>query len=756
MYHPSETFASTTPPRVCKWILITILFISTGSFLAFLAFAVIPHWAATHYLLRTSLHLVNGTVGPLTEQGFSMHVSVQVRGLEGGLAGHFPPTLSPTTLHLLHPDGKEIVGHIQTPAATIHPYEPVPMGMNLTILDSDRMATMVASWLAQDPGVPIACHFQGRVDAHFLGFHIRDIRVSQFIYFPPMNFLRDVRVEGFDLLGPDPLGGVALEGRGSVIGDVPISLSIPSLPLEAFSRNGERVLASLTSDPLSLGQGEEGKVRVRGRALPLKDDPRGLKEMSALVTDYIHGEEVVLRVRGSSLRTEIEEAPSWLLGAAERTKLNISLPRFKDQDNLLEGLEGIRGEVKITPDTAYSPMVEGQAKAIFSLPWPHLPFQFLSMTGMAGKVYEQGSIDSLGALSIPHLKLLDQGPMGGHDSPGRYWVNGSWSDGSVLSVDPRNQKEKEGFETMISHSLLRSTVNLIFEGSGDVMIDSGMGPLNLSCVPFRTNHTLPGFGGLIQKKPNVTEVKVMGGEEGMLVIHGKVDMGVMPQDILSIDLGPISLEMTYGGREVGWIRVPGMRTLPGKSLILDAEVQLGQGHAVQSMLSRYISEEEGVMVEVRGMDTSSPIPSLIPALKHLHSNVTLPPVPGEAEGLVSQVTLHLLFSSVSSTIHNPLDVPMTLHALQGEAFHDDQSIGFFDEVYDGPDGQGILLPPHTNTSLPNAPVTYGSGGYGLVREALGGTLAVTVYGQMNVSIGSWSMDQQRFHRSSIPVRVKWW
>lgn len=245
-------------------------------------------------------------------------------------------------------------------------------------------------------------------------------------------------------------------------------------------------------------------------------------------------------------------------------------------------------------------------------------------------------------------------------------------------------------------------------------------------------------------------------KKGELIIRGTAHLGTLPKELLSIHLGSITLAILHEGERVGWVRIPGMRTYPGHPLTVDTEVRLGQGPGVQSMLSRYISGDKGIKVEVRGVHNSSDTPSLLPALGRLHSEVSLPPLPGDEEGLVGQVTLHLLFSSVSCTIYNPLDVPILLHGLEGQASHGNQTIGSFDEVYDGPKGQGIPLPPRTNTSLPNAPVSYGRGGYGLVKEALGGTLAVTVDGRMNVSIGSWSLTDQDFHRSSIPVRVKWW
>lgn len=91
--------------------------------------------------------------------------------------------------------------------------------------------------------------------------------------------------------------------------------------------------------------------------------------------------------------------------------------------------------------------------------------------------------------------------------------------------------------------------------------------------------------------------------------------------------------------------------------------------------------------------------------------------------------MHILSSSATFVLFSP--IPMIVTSIRSHAYHNGTDIGTidYDKAFDVAVG---------DTETPRLPVDWNTnGGFGLIREALGGTLKLDARAETGVKIGEW-------------------
>ncbi|KAJ1923184.1 hypothetical protein IWQ60_006039 [Tieghemiomyces parasiticus] len=488
-----------------------------------------------------------------------------------------------------------------------------------------------------------------------IGNEFNDVELIKPIELVGFDGLKETSVEGFDLPGDHPEGGIMLDIKASFRNPSNIGIELGAVTFEP--RYQDTPLGLVTVHDLVMRPGETAQMTMSGRMAP-QSGAEDLARVSDLMSRFIAGHDVPVTVQGRSAQAAGPAAGEllqvgWLDAAFGQLNLAIALPGSEGMD-IIDGINMEDMSLEFTPETAYAPRVSSKDIAAGY----RNPFGFT--LGIQQIKEEIVLLSENGRVPMASLDLPMQ-PVVGDD----HIIHTAFENATMQVLDNAHGV----FDQFVADLTVKSSQAVIFGGTVDTVAQTPIGEVSLTGIPLNAKTTLEGLNGLKDVPTKVLRVDVTGGNRDYLSIELVVLM-TNPSKIQIATRGYIQFE----------VGVPGKSGTLGQAILRDLQLAHGENEVTASFrfrpnppslgadfLSRYLGGAPEIPVVIGGAADSTNIPSLRSAFSSLQLAST---IAGNTEKLLVECRakvplLTVLWNgkvSAEVVVHNPFQAD--LHVLE--------------------------------------------------------------------------------------------
>lgn len=462
---------------------------------------------------------------------------------------------------------------------------------------------------------------------------------------PGLGGMRNLTVDSYELPRNAPGGGVELLANATVWSGGKYFVTMGECEFLVYYRNSTGLLGRVTVERTRLRPGAN-RVTVRGVLRPDARADRVLEPFFSAYAARRPGLEIIVRGAGVG-----RGMPEWA-GALVRD-LDLRVPVVSTLD-----LDVVRSidvhSVNCTFDREGNPVVGANVSSAFASPFG-FPLRVLEVA-MNVTLLHGGA--AIGGMRIP--------PVAVGSRMGQQNVSVAFGRQQRLDVGDR-----DGFDALVRSVLADPSVRVQARANVSVRFLSGLGDVWVRGIPLPRplSIVLRGFDSFRGVSVSNGALYSANGTEDALTVTSAVSIG-NPTPV-SADVGPMLVNITYDAERLGTVVIgtaflPDARIGRGVSAGLVATASLipgaepNAGPAIDEFISRYIRQDAGISVGMRGRPDSTRIPLLQPVLAttrlDLHFQVPRYQFIRSVDVTVS------LFHGIKAhvTVFNPLPVPATV------------------------------------------------------------------------------------------------
>ncbi|KAJ2279432.1 hypothetical protein GGH14_002768 [Coemansia sp. RSA 370] len=596
---------------------------------------------------------------------------------------------------------------------------------------------------------------------------------------PPPN----VNVTACDVVGP-----VVDMRRGGITAQANLKLGLPAFasanvsPIWLdFSYHGI-VIAAAEVGPVSIYASGVGDlpVKVNVRQIETSAHEAALADMAIKASS---GEGFELAVSGAD-PSRYDTAPLWLRRALRNITIPVRSDMFQLPHDVSLPIEDIVKSVAVDKLYGY-----WSAKDSFN-PWAGVSAQVsidIPNTTAADVKFE---IESL----VPNIQLLDEDqlPFATVDiptTPIRVMQTGELQfvascdyDRIGLSVIPGRELQ---FTRAMKRALSDRHVAIGVDGTLNVSMTTSIGQIHIEALPIATNidwkfDRLEVAGGDSEMSNNklaeisVTRIHVLDTTRDQIKLE--IDIGVENPFTYGAFISDMALEVNYAGLHIATVGVKELSLSQGTNdVTVYVDFNNYPGDPRQRMLFLEASSGKNVTLEISGFPNCTTISPLEESLRgfsqkftidtsQLGSHSSSPGIfTGKFPKVLREVVFHIFTMSAEATVVNPVSgASVWIQTIDAIGYYeDDIPLGVLE--YDFTDKQpsrqgqsnGLLLPYNQAITTPRLPITANetSIGWDVVRRAIGGTLDVSVFTNIQMQVGNAPLNFTIMGRNA-PVKIR--
>ncbi|KAJ1730535.1 hypothetical protein LPJ61_002959 [Coemansia biformis] len=582
-------------------------------------------------------------------------------------------------------------------------------------------------------------------------------------------------------------GGVTAQAYVHVENPLKLSANINAVRLDICYNN--ITVAAVEVGPASIHAGRSSRVPVTAN---IKKIANHLHEAALveMVRKASAGEDFALTVSGSDPR-HYDTAPLWLRRALHGMRFSIRssashLPRpsFQAIEDIVKDIAIYRMFAYWSAEDSYRPWVGFAGEATVALP-----------NASAANVTLE--VESL----VPTLQLLDeeQRPFATVDMPAstiKVKQTAALQFAAMCDFERLGLSVVPGREHQYTRALRRAVEDrraaFGVNGTLNVALATSIGRLRIDAIPFRTDVDWYFGPDSSATHANVrSEVRQGVDRTSTEVAVTRLHIVDTTPDLVAIDVGlavsypfsygafitDLALMVRYKGLHIATVGVARLSLSRG---VNNATVNIDfSNHPADPRQREFFLEASAgrnITIEVAGFPNCTSILPLEASLRHFSQEVTVDMSKlGRASGspgavvvslpqAVREIVFHVFSMSTEATIVNPVSgAGIWLQAIDAVAYYKgDIPLGTlqYDFTAAGPSrhtprSSGLLLPYEHAATTPRIPIVANetSIGWDIVQRAIGGTLDVDVFTNVQVRIGNAQLNVTTVGRSA-PMKIR--
>ncbi|KAJ2586321.1 hypothetical protein IWW49_004085 [Coemansia sp. RSA 1797] len=351
-----------------------------------------------------------------------------------------------------------------------------------------------------------------------------------------------------------------------------------------------------------------------------------------------------------------------------------------------------------------------------------------------------------------------------------------------LSVIPGRELQ---FTRAMKRALSDRHVAIGVDGTLNVSMTTSIGQIHIEALPIATNidwkfDRLEVAGGDSEMSNNklaeisVTRIHVLDTTRDQIKLE--IDIGVENPFTYGAFISDMALEVNYAGLHIATVGVKELSLLQGtNNVTVYVDFNNYPGDPRQRMLFLEASSGKNVTLEISGFPNCTTISPLEESLRgfsqkftidtsQLGSHSSSPGIfTGKFPKVLREVVFHIFTMSAEATVVNPVSgASVWIQTIDAIGYYEnDIPLGVLE--YDFTDKQprrqgqsnGLLLPYNQAITTPRLPITANetSIGWDVVRRAIGGTLDVSVFTNIQMQVGNAPLNFMIMGRNA-PVKIR--
>ncbi|KAG0652027.1 hypothetical protein D0Z07_1013 [Hyphodiscus hymeniophilus] len=540
-----------------------------------------------------------------------------------------------------------------------------------------------------------------------------------------LNF-RDVPVS------PSGLRGMAADVSLSLVNNFPIRLVIPPMSFDILVPNCGLDqdfirLADATTDVIDVQPYSDVKVDVGGivRDLPkmlIKTCPHSdSSPLDLLLSDYIHGNDTTMFVRGSSMPSP--ETPQWISALAASITVPVPFPG-KTFDKLIRNFSltdtkfSLPNPLVDPGSDAANPQISGTIVVEAGLP-KEMNFA-INVTRVRANATVSYKGDELGVLNLRKWQFADSERIEAKDGE-----EAGLRIKSRIEDAPLNITDNDIFTDVLQSILFGEAVNLKIIAVVDVEVSTVLGKFVIKDLPAEGVVPVKRCSDL---KPKVGNLRVLSTGKTSINLQALVNF-TNPTEYTA-EVPNFNLHILNNGSIIGDATAKNIfvRTGNNTNILIEATWDpTGFGGEKAAKIGRELLSHK-FKIEI-------PTPRLSTPSTGNGDDDDDDDEDDHKPHFIEDATFHLFSSTAQFTLISPLQyTSIYIETINATAFYNHtEPVGRID--YDYP----FKVPPGSSQT-PKLPVEWSidSVGYEALQNALGGTLKLDAKGTVGVRLGQWS------------------
>lgn len=570
----------------------------------------------------------------------------------------------------------------------------------LTITDEGQF-TAFATLLLHDPSFTWTIH-TNKLRVTALGTIFDGVSLSKDITFKAFNGLPGVTISNFQLPTDDPAGGIRIETDSLIPSPAQLGIDLGTVSFQASFEG--TVIGPLSTTSLALAPESVTNAHLSGRITPKSGSD--LNVIGKLFSQFLAGQNQTLSVRGDSVQPTGTGVVGWLSSAFKTLTLQVILPGHVFQ--IIDSIALSDLEIAMTEQgQAFAPLASSQ----------HTLATYRNPFGFSLQVIQSAEDIILGAsgLDFAELKLPQSNTVGGVSTGNEANLE------IVFSKQPLQALNNAFFAAFFAAVTDTQGVEFELKGSADVVARTSIGDVPIANIPFNVTSALRGIDsfGHTADLSNVS-ITGSGGNRGNEFINADTTTTLQNPSNISLQTNDVSLAVFFKDVKIGRAAINTLNLSPGENKVATEfhyEPDNANDTTAQSFLSEFLQSGDILPLSIKGDQSSSPYPSLVPALEGVSLTTSLTGL--NAPPILTHINVHIPLSAVVDSlvsidfdIANPLDTDMHITFAQADAGVNGETFAHFDQ-------------PFTSFTIP-ARGTANSGRFGNVLLTKGAILSLPI------------------------------
>ncbi|KAJ1871080.1 hypothetical protein LPJ55_004183 [Coemansia sp. RSA 990] len=590
-----------------------------------------------------------------------------------------------------------------------------------------------------------------------------------------------------DVVGPvdDTVdGGVTMHAKLLLNAPIPVSANISPVRIDARYQN--ITIASVDIGPTTMFAGGVSSIPVTTNIKRISSSAHE-EALANLAMKISSGEGAELLLSGSDPSC-CEQAPLWLRQMLHMVEIPIAtdiaqLPHYAlpPYENFVKKVSVDKLYAYWSAEDSYKPWAGISAQVLIEIP----------NTSGANATFE---IESL----VPHLQLVDEDnqPFATIDivaipiqlkqvAPFKFVVSCGFD---RLGLSVVSGKEEQ-FTYAMKRALSDRNLALGINGTLDIVLATSIGLIHINKLPVDANidwtfdadirmpHSI--FYNAIDAAPNA-EAESSSAKVSVNRIH----VAETTRELLVFELGldivnpftygafitDLALNVNYDGLHIATVGVEELSLSKGKNTqTVYVHFNNYPEDLRQKRLFLEASVGRNITIEVAGFPNCTRIPPLEASLREFTKELTVDTSklrkPGTSSGklagsfpqVLQEVVFHIFSMAAEATVVNPVSgAGIWLQKIEAIGYyHEDVPLGTLEYDFTAKQPSGLRLPYNQAVTTPRLPITANetSIGWDLLRKAIGGTLNVDVFTNIQMQIGNAPLNFTVLGKNA-PVKVR--
>ncbi|KAM0789126.1 hypothetical protein ACM66B_003180 [Microbotryomycetes sp. NB124-2] len=506
-----------------------------------------------------------------------------------------------------------------------------------------------------------------------LGITVDGISISKEVVLDGFNGLRGgVVINSFDLPANDPAGGVSLSLQTTITNPSSVGVALSQLGFE--NSFGSTIIGpAAATSAFALTPKSTTQLPLTGRLVPQTSD-QGLNDVSTLFNGFLHGVPADLIVRGQYA------GPSdvvWLNEGIKQLAIAVILPAASNLQ-VITGIQIPSLSLFFSESDPWAPRFSSDTTASFQL-----PFAFPVDIQQIATVITAGAPNS-GPQST-RLSKRAPGDFAELDVPNGPARTDIVARTTLIPIEnaPFQSVDNGEFSAFVARTTVSNTVSFSLNGNADTKTSTAIGLLTLVDIAFDVDTTLLGLQGLNAQPTTVSDLDVFRGYPDYLQIN--VNARLYNPSNITIGTGDVAFGLEFNGQLIGTANLANLVLVPGENIkATEVRYQPGGGAAQQAgqlLLENFVQAVPSDTI-ILGTDNTTPIDSLVEALKQLRIGTVIPPL---EQNLITQANLvfppdiaDTFIAQATFNLQNPFTASINLVSVNARATYQGIYLGVID------------------------------------------------------------------------------
>ncbi|KAI8331890.1 hypothetical protein BC941DRAFT_437841 [Chlamydoabsidia padenii] len=587
------------------------------------------------------------------------------------------------------------------------------------------------------------------------------IVLDKWVTMDGMAGLKHTEMKNMVFPGPHPLGGIAIQGMVGIYNPSrTLSMTLGNVDFGIYlidDENEQDVMIGVVRalETQLLGQ-RMNYFTVSGRTLPLDDntDTRKQQLLEQFLTQYLHGNTSMVRVRGNAFGPDDDQVhfsiPDWLQRTLASITLTFPFPGTTQHDNMIQSLTMHHLNIDLSSTL---PLVSGDTVAFLHLP-KEMKGVAVDVTEIQPDVYLYLDPDS----TEPFARLHPPHPCSSNTTTTRV--------ASRIDKAPLDILHQTTFDAFLESVYQDNNVTLYLQGTTRALVISEFGTLYVDDLKLDGQIKATGMQGMKHPAPQVTSLAIIQGFPDALQVQPR--LVIANPSNMDLNLGSITFAMLYKDIEIGNVTIQQLKLIHESSNAFDSQGHIfatpiplrgtcGNTQAPSPMvhfIGDYISGLQTELVIAGRQAGSNYLNGL---LRLLVFSIHIPRF--DKPPLLQGIQMNLLSSTALVWLRNPFQgIDMRISTMNASAVYQDQLVGTMVADFI------VTLPPVKCSNdndctgavvvTPKIPVVLKKFGLDVISKALGGTLILTIDSIVNVMIDSFKLTNLHYKRDNITAIIK--